>query len=41
MFGDETGYGIGPGMGFGWLIGLLVLVFPVLGIAEPIKFLRF
>ena len=23
------------------LIGLLVLVFPVLGIAEPIKFLRF
>jgi len=31
---------MGPGMGFGWIFGLLVLVLLVLAIAALIKYLR-
>jgi hypothetical protein len=31
---------MGPGMGFGWLFGLLILVLVVLAIAALIKYLR-
>lgn len=30
----------GTGMGFGWLFGLLILVFVVLAIAALVKYLR-
>ena len=30
----------GPGMGFGWLFGLLILALVVLAIAALIKYLR-
>jgi|GEM_PF-1748344 len=40
MFGDEFSHGMEWGMGFGWVIGILIIVFLILGIAALIKYLR-
>tara|TARA_R110000751_G_scaffold124159_2_gene225275 strand:- start:46 stop:240 length:195 start_codon:yes stop_codon:yes gene_type:complete len=41
MYGDAMGDGMMSfGMGFGWLLGLLLIVLAVLAIAALVKYLR-